>query len=200
MKDFQEIKEIPYYGITENQNNQTPSESLIPVNQQVNNNGGNAIYKSPENSNICFASILTFIFGILFASVTITSGIYYNEIWVIFLSLIFLIIATVGSVLGSSINFYVEIQVSSTLGTIVIDQKRTFCCFSQKKIIQINELQQVNIQNKKNKFEINFKLSNEREVNGWIKLDNKNNQARRVFDILRNALPQRINFDGDIFT
>ena len=203
MKDFQEQNENPYYeslnsGNTGEQNNSSQYQTSIQVNQQNINDVRNAVFSSSIEPSYCLIPIFTFLVGILASSFMLTSGIYDKDLILILLSPIPLVFTIFGCCFGSCANAWVDIKISPTLGIIKIGHKRICCCFNKEKIIQINEVQKVIIQTNEGLFTINFKLLDESEVNGWIKLGNKNSEGRRAFQVLKRALPQRIIFEGDI--
>ena len=98
----------------------------------------------------------------------ITSWLYEKQIILLYVSPVPLLFTIIGSIFLSSCNFWVNINISSTLGTIKITQIRICCCYNEEKIIQINEVQKIIYTVNDGTFSINFKLSDEREVNGWI--------------------------------
>ena len=203
MVDFKELNETPYYENlnsekTDKQNNPTQTQSLIPANPQITNDGTDFIYSTPlEKSYILF--FLCFFIGIVIAIIVLIYGMYFENKDIIFSSPLPLIFTIVGFILGITVNIQIVINISSALGTIVIIKKKTYWRFNKEKIIQINEVQEVIFQDFEDYFEINFKLSNETEVNGFVRIyQNSYEERRKAIEIIRNALPQRIAFDGDI--
>ena len=82
-------------------------------------------------------------------------------------------------------------------------------CFSKQEVVQIKDLQQVIVQTdittryKKYRgryysFKVIFRLSDGREVKGCSEIIDKNGEGRRAFRIIRNALPSRIVFGGNL--
>ena len=203
MKDFQTLNETPYYenlnsGNTDNQNYSSQHQALTPINQHNQNNGTYAIYRCRETFYFCAFAFVFFFVGLFASSLCITSWLYDKQIILLFVSPVPLVFTIIGSILLSVWNLWVNINISSTLGTIKITQERIFCCYNKEKIIQINEVQKIIYTINDLNFSINFKLSDEREVNGWIDASNKNGQGRRALEILRNSLPKRIIFEGNI--
>ena len=203
MKDFQTLNETPYYenlnsGSADNQNYSSQHQTLTPINQQNQNDGRDAIYSSPADFSFCAFAFVFFIVGLFGSSIMITSWLYEKQIILLYVSPVPLLFTIIGSIFLSSCNFWVNINISSTLGTIKITQIRICCCYNEEKIIQINEVQKIIYTVNDGKFSINFKLSDEREVNGWINVSNKNAQGRRAFEIVRNSLPKTITFEGNI--
>ena len=203
MKDFQTLNETPYYenlnsGSTDNQNYSSQHQAITPINQQNQNDVRDAIYKSPTDVGFYFFCCIFFFVGIFASSLMITIWLYEKEIVLILTSPIPLIFTVVGSVLGINYNFSVNINISSTLATIKITHRNMFCCYNKEKIIHINEVQKIIYTVNDGTFSINFKLSDEREVNGWINVNDKNLEGRRAFEILRNSLPKTIIFEGNI--
>ena len=113
-----------------------------------------------------------------------------------------IIFILVSCFLGRVLPFYSSINISSTFGTITILNKKIFGWFDKKIIIKINDLQEVIVQSKnlgkKNYFYVIFKLSDGREVNDFPGVINKKGEGKKVFQIIRNALPQRIAFSGNL--
>ena len=203
MADFQNQNETPYYelltpGKTETQKNPILYQSSNEVNQQTYNYGGNAIYRSPFNCNNCFFIVIFFFSGSFGIIMMISVGISENRIEFILLSLFPLIFLIIAFIVGSTNNIYVVINISSTLGTIAITKRKFFFCFTKKEIIQINDVQQVIVDTKNNLFNVIFKLSNGREVYGCSKIYDKNGKGKKAFEIIRNALPKRISFSGNL--
>ena len=200
MKDFQTLNETPYYenlnsGNTDNQNYSSQHQTLTPINQQNQNDGRDAIYRSPDDCSFCAFGCGFFLLGILASSFMITSCFYEKQMILLYLSPIPLIFTIIGSVFLSSCNIGVKINISSTLGTIKLTQKRIFCCYNIEKIIQINEVQKITIIDNDSRISVNFKLSNERGDNEMINISNKYAQRSRVLEILKNSLPKRIIFE-----
>ncbi len=203
MADFLNQNETPYYelltaGKTETQKNPILYQSSNEVNQQTYNYGGNAIYRSPFNCNNCFFIVIFFFAGSFGTIMMISVGISENRIEFILLSLFPLIFLIIAFIVGSTNNIYVVINISSTLGTIAITKKRLCCCFTKKEIVQINDVQQVIAQTEFSSFNVIFKLYDGREVYGCSKIDNKNGEGRKAFEIIRKVLPERISFSGNL--
>jgi len=139
----------------------------------------------------------------------IVTGILNGDSYGALIGLFPLLFAVVATILGSCISLYVIINISSTSGTIIINKKKMCFCFSKKEIVQINDLQQVTVQTDYSThyeingvhydaFEIIFRLSDGREVKGCSGIIDKNGEGRRAFQIIRNALPSRIVFGGNL--
>jgi len=82
-------------------------------------------------------------------------------------------------------------------------------CLNKKVVIQINDVQQIIVQRDPFKtvqqgkvrysvFGVTFKLVDGREVVGFTKIMNKNKEGKSVFEFLRNSLPARIAYSGDL--
>ena len=123
-----------------------------------------------------------------------------------FIPIIFVIIATI---LGSCKSLYFIINISATSGIITINKKKLCFCFNKQEIVKINDLQQVIVQTDNScfrsskggrykSFEVIFRLSNGREVEGCSGIMDKDGEGRRAFLIIRNAHPSRIVFDGNL--
>ena len=186
MSDFQDQNETPYYelstpGIIEKQNNPTSYQSSIQVNQQTNNNGRNANYRSPCDVETSIIIFFFFLCGIFAAIGMISAGISENIITFILLSLIPLLFSIIAFIIGRIITIYTVIDISSTLGTIVITKKKIFCCFNKKQIVQINDIQKIVIQSEFSSFYIIFKLSDGREIYGCSRINNQNGEGKKAF-------------------
>ena len=205
----------PYYqpltaGIPYQQNNPTPyQQQPIQVYQPVNSYGSNATYKTPCNCIVGTIVVIFFIVGIGIFSFMIATGISSGQTETILFAFIPFIFALIATILGSCISLYVIINISATLGTIIINKKKMCFCFSKQEIVQINDVQQVIVQTDYstnyeingvhyNAFEVIFKLVDGREVKGCSGIIDKNNEGRRAFQIIRNALPTRIVFGGNL--
>ena len=196
--------EIPYQ-----QNAQTPYQPPIEVYQPVNSYGSNVTYKTPCNCIIGFIVVIFFIVGIGVSLLMITTGILNGDTKSILFGLFPLIFSLAATILGSCISLYVIINISATSGLIIINKKKMCFCFSKQEVVQINDLQQVIVQTDYtthyeingvhyDAFEIIFKLSDGREVKGCSGIIDKNGEGRRAFQIIRNALPPRIIFCGNL--
>ena len=200
-----QYEETPYYeSLTYQQNNTTPVQQPIQVNQPNNSYGSNATNKTPCNPE-GFFPILLLISDILimfyFICDVISNGNVNSDLIIVF-TLGGIIFILVSCFLGRVLPFYSSINISSTFGTITILNKKIFGWFDKKIIIQINDIQEVIVQSKnlgkKNYFYVIFKLSDGREVKDFPGVINKKGEGKKVFQIIRNALPQRIAFSGNL--
>ena len=127
-------------------------------------------------------------------------------IYVIIFLIVWTIIFTCG---GGSIPFYISFNINTYLGIIKVKTIKLYCCFNKTKTIQINDIQKVLIQKDfKVKYVINgrpvdaieviFKLNNEREIKGCSGIMNSNNESNKMYNFLRNALPQNIPIEGNL--
>lgn len=210
MTDFPNPNSSPYYqplnsGIPNYQNSPTP----IQVNQPVNSYGSNATYKTPCNCIVGTIVVIFFIVGVGISALMVFLGISNHDVKLALIAFFPLIFAIVATILGSCISISVVLEISATLGTIVINKKKMCFCFSKQEIVQINDLHQVIVQTDLstnyeingvhyNAFEVIFKLSDGREVKGCTGIIDKNGEGRKAFQIIRNALPSRIGFGGDL--
>jgi hypothetical protein len=214
MIDCQNESAAPVYepltsGIPYRQNNPTPYQPLFQINKQINNIGSNAIYRTPSSPEFAIVAVIFLIIGFGVFIIMLSAAISKNdkrEIYQAFLPLIFVLIAFI---LGSCFSLYITINISANSGLIIINKKKTFFCFNKQEILQISDIQQVIVQTnyyvhyKINRqhfksFNIIFKLFDGREVTGCYGIIDKNREGSRAFQILRNALPQRIDFDGNL--
>ena len=187
----------------------------IRVNQPVRSHKkkkkkkSKATYKTPCNYSNGFMVTIFFIFGVGFFSFMIAIGISNVQSQAILLAFIPLIFVVVATILGSCISLYVIINISSTSGLIIINKKKMCFCFNKQECVQINDLQQVIVQTDTTtrytecgeryySFEVIFRLSDGREVKGCSGIIDKDGEGRRAFQIIRNALPQRIVFGGNL--
>ena len=187
----------------------------IRVNQPVRSHKkkkkkkSKATYKTPCNYSNGFMVTIFFIFGVGFFSFMIAIGISNVQSQAILMAFIPLIFVVVATILGSCISLYVIINISSTSGLIIINKKKMCFCFNKQECVQINDLQQVIVQTDTTtrykecgeryySFEVIFRLSDGREVKGCSGIIDKDGEGRRAFQIIRNALPQRIVFDGNL--
>ena len=216
MIDCQNESAAPAYepstaGNPYQQNNPTPSP-YQPVTQEkkpIKNYANNATYKTPLSIEIAILSVVFLIIGFVLFVIIISSAISKNDIKKIYKSIFPLIFALIGIILGSCFSLYYSINISANSGLIIIDKKKTFFCFNKQKTILISDIQQVIVQTnyyvsyKINRyhfdsFDIIFKLFDGREVTGCYGVIDKNREGMRAFQFLRNALPQRIEFDGNL--
>ena len=111
----------------------------------------------------------------------------------IFISLIFpLALGFMFYCVGRNINIYVIINISYTLGTIIIEKKRMFHCYNKQEIIQINEVKELIIEDQEGLFNLKFKLSDGKYVYGLNEMYD-NGEGKKVLEIMKNALPERIS-------
>ena len=121
-----------------------------------------------------------------------------------FLILVPIIFEIIAIVLAIRTSLYIIINISATSG-IIIEKKKLFFCFNKQEVVKINDLKKVNVKidyetyhkDGYNRFEIIFKLSNGTEVQGCSSISDINGEARRAFQIFRNALPPRIVVSGN---
>ena len=124
--------------------------------------------------------------------------------------IIFLIVWTLGFTCGGGLlPFYISFNINSFLGIIQIKTIKLYCCFNKTKTIPINEIQKVLIQ-KDNKvnyqvndrqidaIEVIFQLHNQSEIKGCSGLINSNNESYKIYNFLRNSLPQNILIEGNL--
>ena len=205
----------PLYDSNSNQSPNYPSQNTpnqyqppIQVNQPYNTPRTNTYYRTPINFILLLMFIALFITGIgvtaqIFSEMSPddTQYIYFN-----FFPLIFTLAAII---MGSIFSLYHAINIETSFGTIIIKKVKICCCFNKKTVIQINELQQIIIQTDYSTrysingahyfgFEIIFKLVDGREIKGLSGVIDKNNEGRKVFSMLRNAVPQNIAFGGNL--
>ena len=169
----------------------------------------NATYKTRFNRLLCMFFIANYIVGGGFIFSQIFFYIKIKEKFLIFV-LIFLIVYTLGiTCFVNLLPFYVSFNINSFLGIIQIKTIKLCCCFNKTKTIQINDIQKILIQknNKvifKNKnrqvdtIEVIFKLQNEREIKGCSGIININNENNKIYNFLRNSLPQNILIEGNL--
>ena len=208
MTDFLNKNGTPNYepltdGMSYQQNTPTPNQAPIQVNQIINSYEKNATYTTPCH---CLAStFLIFLFFLctLVSAYVIGTGIFENNIKVSLSGLALLIPSSIAILIASTFNIYVVIKISSTLGTIVIKRRKLCFCFNEKEVVQINDLDQVIIEKDEegsfassDVFKINFKLLNGRYAYVCRGINNKTGEGRRAYNIIRNALPQRIGVIG----
>ena len=187
----------------------------IRVNQPVRSHKkkkkkkSKATYKTPCDYSNGFMVTIFFIFGVGFFSFMIATGISNVQSQAILLAFIPLIFVVVATILGSCISLYVIINISSTSGLIIINKKKMCFCFNKQECVQINDLQQVIVQTDTTtrykkcgeryySFEVIFKLSDGIEVKGCSGIIDKDGEGRRAFQTIRNALPPRIVFGGNL--
>ena len=98
-----------------------------------------------------------------------------------------------------------SIRIEPLLGTITLTRKKFFfSCFNKKKIIQINEIQQVIVENYipedllYGNSRVIFKLVDGKEVKGLDIYDKDKKEGRNVFFMIKNNLPQSIPFGGNL--
>ena len=203
----------PYYqpltaGVSYQPNTPPQYQQPIQVNQPVSM-GSNATYKTPCNCIVGFFVVTFFTVGVAVFAFMFASGISSRQTSTILFSFIPLIFTAVAIILGSCISLYSIINISATLGTIIINNKKMCFCCSKQQILQINNLQQVIVQTDYstnyeingvhyNAFEVIFKLSDGSEIKGFSGVIDKNGEGRRAFQVIRNALPQRIGFGGNL--
>jgi len=205
---------IPYQqattgGIPYQQNTPAQYQPPIEVYQPVNSYGSDVTYRTPCNCIVGFIVVIFFIVGVGVFSFMIVNGISTGQTQTILMAFIPLIFSVVATILGSCISLYVIINISATSGLIIINKKKMCFCFSKQEVVQINDLQQVIVQTDYtthyeingvhyDAFEVIFRLSDGREVKGCSGIIDKNGEGRRAFQIIRNALPQRIVFGGNL--
>ena len=147
--------------------------------------------------------------GVLFIIIIIVNGIKKGQSKTILMAFIPLVFVIIAIICGSRKVLYFNINISVTSGLIIIDKKKICFCFSNQEVVQINDLQKVIVQTDKTtsytinnviyySFEVIFRLSNGREVEGCSGIIDKDGEGRRAFRIIRNALPPRIFFGGNL--
>ena len=188
-------------------NNQAPMQAPLQVNQP--NYGKNAFYKTPCNFITGCIVVSFFIAGIGASVLMIVVGISSGQTEMIFFGLIPLLFAVIATILGSCSSLYVTINISPTFGNIIINKKKMCFCFNKQEILQINDVQQLIVQTdphttyeingvQYNAFEVIFKLSDGREVVGCSGIIDKNGEGRRAFQIIRDSLPPKIGYGGNL--
>ena len=188
-------------------NNQTPVQPPLEVSEPFN--GKNSLYRTQCNSDTGSFSALLFIFGIGVAIVVIYNGIKNDDSTSLLFALIPLLFAVIGIIFGICTNLYVTISISPTFGTIIINTKKMCFCLNKQVIIQINDIQQIIVERDPFKtvqqgkvryrvFGVTFKLVDGREVVGFTKIMDKHGEGKGVFQFLRNSLPTRIAYSGDL--
>ena len=97
------------------------------------------------------------------------------------------------------LSFYYTIRIDTSSKTIIVKEKKICCCCNKKEIIQISDLQKVIVESddETNSFYVYFKLINGRSIHGCSN-SNGNGEGKRVFERIRNVLPQNIAFEGDL--
>ena len=166
-------------------------------------------YETPCNCIIGFIVVIFFIVGICLFSIILSNGISKGQSKTIIIAFIPLTFVIIAIILGSVISLYFIINISATSGIIIINKKKVCFCFSKQEVLQINDLQQVIVQTdnhchhtingkRYNSFEVIFRLSDGREVIGCSGIMNKDCEGRRAFQFIRNALPPRIVFGGNL--
>ena len=188
-------------------NNQAPVQAPLQVNQP--NYGKNAFYKTPCNFITGCIVVSFFIAGIGASVLMIVIGISSGQTEMIFFGLIPLLFAVIATILGSCSSLYVTINISPTFGNIIINKKKMCFCFNKQEILQINDVQQLIAQTDPhttyekngvhyNAFKVIFKLSDGREVVGCSGIIDKNGEGRRAFQIIRESLPPKIGYGGNL--
>ena len=188
-------------------NNQTPVQPPIQVNQPIY--GKNAFYKTPCNCITGCIVVVFFIVGVGASVLMIVNGISSGETEEIFFGLIPLLFAVIATIIGSCTSLYVTINISPTFGNIIINKKKMCFCFSKQEILLIDDVQQVIVQTDPhttytingvhyNAFEVIFKLSGGREVVGCSGIIDKNGEGRRAFQMIRESLPPKIGYGGNL--
>ena len=209
MADFPPINSNQYYQPLFNPTSDQPpnyppnsNQPSIQENKPYNSSGTNASYRTPCSFIKGIIVVVLFICSVGMSIPIIISG----ELYLCIISIIFALIAII---MGSIFVLYYSIDVYAALGTIIINEKKICLCCGRKEKIQINTLLQVIIQtdystNYKiggvhyNAFEIIFKLKDGKEIKGFSGVIDKNGEGRRVFLLMRNALPQNIAFGGNL--
>ena len=200
--------EPQYYQPLSPTNYGNQNQPPIQVDQNYSP-GGNVNYRTPCNCIVCTIVVIFFTVGILASAFMIFNGALSADTKMIFFGFIPLIFTIIATILGSCISLYWKISILSTLGIIRIEQKKICSYFSKIKTIQINDLQQVIVQTDDstsyeicgvhyNAFEVIFKLANQRQVKGCTGVIDKNGEGRKAFTVIRNGLPQRIVFGGNL--
>ena len=171
--------------------------------------GANVNYKTPCNCIVGTLVVIFFTVGIAASAFMIVNGATSGETKMILFGFIPLIFSAVATILGSCISLYWIISIQPTLGKITISRKKICFFFSKVEIVNINDIQQVIVQTDYstsyeingvhyNAFEVIFKLADQREVLGCRGVIDKNGEGRKAFTIIRNGLPQRIAFMGNL--
>ena len=124
-------------------------------------------------------------------------------------SLLVFIFFIIGFVLGSIKIVSSEIKIIPTFATFEVIKKKTLCCFNKRETILINNLKNVIIKFdpinrfrvKRNyipAFEVTFVLVDGSEVEALSGVINVGRESKKVFNFLRNSLPERISFSGNL--
>ena len=124
-------------------------------------------------------------------------------------SLLVFIFFIIGFVLGSIKIVSSEIKIIPTFATIEVIKKKTLCCFNKRETILINNLKNVIIQvdpinrfrikrKRIRAFEVIFVLVDGSEVEALSGVTNVGRESKKVFNFLRNSLPERISFSGNL--
>ena len=188
-------------------NNQATVQPPLEVSQAVA--GKNGFYKTPCNCITGCIVVSFFITGVGVFLFMLVMGISSGETEQILFAFIPLIFAVIATILGSCSSLYVTINISPTFGNIVINKKKMCFCFSKQEILQINDVQQVIVQTdphttykingvRYNAFEVIFKLVDGRSVVGCSGIIDKNGEGRRAFQIIRECLPQKVGYGGNL--
>jgi hypothetical protein len=195
---------------TSPQNIDDQNPPSIQVNQSNNHSGNNVIYKTPCKGIVCLLVSLLFILWvgmeILFTSFLIGASNAADGIYIPFIPLIFLIISII---IGSCCNLYYSFNIDINSGVIYIDIKKMCCCLNKKKIVLIKDIRTIIVQvdmkasYKVNGiihkfFEIIFVLNDGKIVEGCSGVADINGEGKKAFSILRDNLPQNINFVEDL--
>ena len=165
----------------------------------------NATYETPCDCGVGIFIIVFFIACVIFFSVMLAEIISNPQTDKKFLILVPIIFEIIAIVIAIRTSLYIIINISATSGIIIIDKKKLFFCFNKQEVVKINDLKKVIIKidyetyhkDGYNRFEIIFKLSNGTEVQGCSSIRDINGEARRAFQIFRNALPPRIVVSGN---
>ena len=164
----------------------------------------NATYETPCDCGFGIFIIVFFIACVIFFSVMLAEIISNPKTDKKFLILVPIIFEIIAIVIAIRTSLYIIINISATSG-IIIEKKKLFFCFNKQEVVKINDLKKVFVKidyetyhkDGYNRFEIIFKLSNGTEVQGCSSIRDINGEARRAFQIFRNALPPRIVVSGN---
>ena len=187
-------------------NNITPQPQIIQTNitpeeNNLNKNSGeNIIYKTSYFCNQIFFFIFfsfTSIFSIILiiSLFNLPSSTNNTNKGPIFLLLIFPIAAIIpGCFEDSSYNIIYD----SIQKRIILRKVKIFKCIKINQIIQINDIQRVVFEKNKpcsSYFKAQFNLANGTNIIVIDISDNKDREYTKVFQSLKNVLPEEINFE-----
>ena len=193
-------------------NNPTSYSQPNKLNQSTNINGREATYQTPFNYVSATIIISFILFGIFDTLINLFLSIKNGEdlggIIRCFLPLVFFII---GFVFGIVEIISCEIKILPSYGIIEVNKKKLkiFSCFNKREtifigriinvIIQVSPFHHFRVKRRKHvsSFEVIFELIDGSKVIAFSGIMD-GGESRKAFKILRNALPERISFSGNL--